>query len=113
MEIMPAYTPTGSGTTGVLSYQRCEMGICGDHVPEGGGGVHIHADPFGTNCLYDQNDYVNSAGAQDNTTHPPLLGFSRDGAGIYGRYLSTSAPGYGTLIDSCGGHSHSDGTSPS
>ncbi len=34
------------------------------------------------------------------------IGWSRDGALIYGRYLSTSAPGYALGLDSCGGHEH-------
>ena len=38
-------------------------------------------------------------------------GFSFDGHLIYGRYLSAAAPGFAApLLDSCGGHAHTDGT---
>lgn len=62
-EYMPAYTPGGSdGKTGYLSYSKCELGHCGEHVPEAGGGVHFHADPFGTDCMYSHLNYTKSDG---------------------------------------------------
>lgn len=57
-EFMPLYT----GTNGEGAYEKCELSSCADHVPEAGGGIHFHADPFGPNCLYDSTDYVNSDG---------------------------------------------------
>ena len=52
-ELMPFATPSGpGGLTGRESFARCEIGPCGDHVPEGGAGIHFHADPFGSKCLY-------------------------------------------------------------
>jgi len=41
-----------------------------------------------------------------------LIGFSADGFFIYGikkkkgRYLNSTAPGYSTALDDCGGHTH-------
>jgi hypothetical protein len=60
------------------------------------------------------------------TSHPPLIALSADGIykslfflnykilsfvlnkgyTVYGRYLSTSAPGYSVALDDCGGHVH-------
>jgi hypothetical protein len=53
-------------------------------------------------------NYTNSVtGSNDITAHPPVVGFSADGILIYGRYLSTSAPGFQSpKLDACGGHSH-------
>jgi hypothetical protein len=108
-ELMPFFTPSGvNGKTGQDTFQRCELGACGDHVPEGGGGIHFHADPFGDSCLYSSSNYVASDGTVSTNAHPPLIGYSRDGAAIYGRYLSTSAPGFSDGLDSCGGHTHSN-----
>ena len=36
-----------------------------------------------------------------------MIGFAYDGPTIYGRYLSTSAPGFSDGLDDCGGHEHS------
>jgi hypothetical protein len=36
-----------------------------------------------------------------------VIGFAFDGHLIYGRYLSSSAPGFASpLLDACGGHQH-------
>ena len=66
----------------------------------------MHGDSFGPTCLYSKANYTNPQGAYDPTVHPPLIGFSYDGYHIYGRHLSTSAVGYSTPLDDCGGHSH-------
>jgi len=89
-----------------LTPQKCEVDQCNEHVGQGGGAPHLHGDPFGSKCLYDSTKYVNTAGTQDTSAHPPVIGFSMDGPTIYGRYLSTSAPGYSTTLDDCGGHVH-------
>ena len=34
------------------------------------------------------------------------VGWAMDGFGVYGRYLSESAPGYDVALDDCGGHYH-------
>ena len=39
--------------------------------------------------------------------HPPLIGYGLDGVPIFGRHLSSSAPGANTALDDCGGHQHS------
>jgi len=95
-----AYTP-----------DKCETDSCSEHVGQGGGQPHFHGDPFGDEdsssdstdyCLYGPSDYANGL-----TGHPPVIGFSFDGHLIYGRYLSTDAPGFAApLLDACGGHGH-------
>jgi len=94
---------------------RCEVDRCNEHVGQGGGQPHWHGDPFGdektTTCLYGPSNYVDSAGKQAVTNHPPIIGFSFDGYRIYGRHLSESAPGYAApLLDMCGGHTHDSAT---
>jgi len=89
-----------------LTPQKCEVDQCNEHVGQGGGAPHLHGDPFGSVCLYDATNYTDANGNQDLTVHPPVIGFSLDGPTIYGRYLSTSAPGYSTALDDCGGHLH-------
>ncbi len=39
--------------------------------------------------------------------HPPMIGYGIDGIPIFGRYLSSSAPGASEALDDCGGHQHS------
>ena len=40
-------------------------------------------------------------------SHPPLIGYGLDGVPIFGRHLSSSAPGASVALDDCGGHVHS------
>ena len=73
---------------------------------QGGGQPHWHGDPFSDahTCLYGTSNY--SSGASG---HPPVIGFSFDGHLIYGRYLSSSAPGFASpLLDACGARRPSD-----
>ncbi len=95
--IFPIYDARGG-----MGQEKCGSGECSEHVGEGGGQPHIHGDPFGDNCMYTVKNYTN----QSILSHPPLIGWSRDGGSIYGRYLSESAPGFDVALDSCGGHSH-------
>lgn len=88
--------------TVVLTPQSCEVDSCNEHVGQGGGAPHLHGDPFHKTpgkCLYSAENYSSLE------AHPPVIGWSLDGPTIYGRYLSTTAPGFGTL-DACGGHKH-------
>ena len=90
-----------------LTPESCEIDACNEHVGQGGGQPHLHGDPFGPSCLYSSASYTNATtGAKDVTVHPPLIGFGLDGVFVYGRHLSTSAPGYATALDVCGGHTH-------
>eukprot|EP00933_Yihiella_yeosuensis_P068701 TRINITY_DN7462_c0_g1_i1.p1 TRINITY_DN7462_c0_g1~~TRINITY_DN7462_c0_g1_i1.p1 ORF type:complete len:468 (+),score=104.16 TRINITY_DN7462_c0_g1_i1:167-1405(+) len=92
--------------------EKCEVDSCSNHVGQGGGQPHFHGDPFGDQdssgsspdkCLYGPSNYSGSS----KSSHPPIIGFAHDGHLIYGRYLSTSAPGFAApLLDACGGHSH-------
>lgn len=94
----------------VLTPESCEVDSCNEHVGQGGGGPHLHGDPFhqtAGKCLYSPEDYVLD-GVQNVEAHPPLVGFALDGPSIYGRYLSTNAPGYSVTMDDCGGHVHTD-----
>jgi len=104
--IYPTYSNTGQ-----VTLDSCEVDSCNEHVGQGGGQPHLHGDPFSATdgkCLYSPQNYTDSAGNQDNTVHPPLIGFSYDGPMIYGRYLDTNAPGFSTGLDTCGGHEHDD-----
>lgn len=94
-DIFPAFSNNGG-----KGQEQCEFGACMEHVGEGGGVPHVHGDPFGPNCLYSASNYTTLA------SHPPLIGWSRDGGSIYGRHLSKTAPGFTTALDECGGHSH-------
>lgn len=98
----PVYNNNGQYTPA-----KCEVDSCNEHVGQGGGQPHLHGDPFsdqksGYNCLYGPSNYTNGA-----TGHPPVIGFANDGHLIYGRYLDTTAPGFGApFLDVCGGHAH-------
>jgi hypothetical protein len=61
----------------------CGISVCGEHIGEGGEVPHAHGDPYGPYCLYNNNItwYPTTA------SHPPLIGFTKDGGFIYGRYL--------------------------
>ncbi len=88
-----------------FSQAYAELSPSGCHVGAGGGGPHCHADsyrstwPFG---IYNAVDYTDK-------THPPLIGFGYDGVALFGIYLSAYSTmlGYGTALDSFGGHDHS------
>lgn len=108
---LPAGGPVGTTVAGqeiypvfnnraMLTPEACEVDRCNEHVGQGGGVPHLHGDPFGTQCLYSAANYSSL------DSHPPTIGWSRDGPSIYGRYLSTSAPGYSIALDDCGGHVH-------
>jgi hypothetical protein len=61
----------------------------------------MFGDEAPTRCLYGPSNYSTTA------VHPPVVGFSFDGHLIYGRYLSSSAPGFNSpALDACGGHAH-------
>jgi len=82
-------------------------------VGQGGGPPHLHGDPFGNgtgaSCLYGPQNYTSVDGTTSVDAHPPIIGFSFDGHLIYGRHLSTDAPGYQKpKLDACGGHSHDE-----
>ena len=104
------YTVTGQlmypvfNNLGGYTPEKCEVDACNEHVGQGGGQPHLHGDPFGPTCLYSASNYSSL------TVHPPLIGFAQDGYWIYGRHLSTSAVGYSTTLDVCGGHQHGDYT---
>ena len=77
--------------------QKCEVDSCQTHVGQGGGQPHWHGDPFSDRsdkCLYGTSNYTGGSA----TSHPPVIGFSFDGHLIYGRYLSTSAPGFAGCV---------------
>jgi hypothetical protein len=93
--IFPAFNNMGG-----FGQEECEVGACFEHVGMGGGQPHIHGDPFGPTCLYSAANYTTTL------VHPPQIGWSMDGASIYGRYLSDSAPGGSVTLDDCGGHTH-------
>ena len=93
--MFPIFNNRGSFTP-----EQCEVDGCNAHVGQGGGQPHLHGDPFGPTCLYSQANYASL------TVHPPVIGFAFDGYQIYGRHLSTSAEGYSTALDICGGHEH-------
>ena len=94
-QMFPIFNNRGSFTP-----EQCEVDGCNAHVGQGGGQPHLHGDPFGPTCLYSQANYASL------TVHPPVIGFAFDGYQIYGRHLSTSAEGYSTALDICGGHQH-------
>ena len=91
----------------LFTNENCESDACNAHIGQGLGQPHLHGDPFGPTCHYNSSSYVNSTtGAVDWTVHPPIIGIADDGLWIYGRYLSTLAPGGTVALDLCGGHSH-------
>ena len=94
-EIFPVYN-----NQALFTPEKCEVDSCNEHIGQGGGWPHIHGDSYGSTCLYSSKNYTSI------TSHPPLIGISNDGYDIYGRYLSTQAPGYILALDDCGGHSH-------
>jgi hypothetical protein len=74
----------GTDTHEALTFgSPCCMGVCGEHIPQGGGPPHVHGDPYGPTCLY----YNNETSYPTLASHPPLIGFTYDGGFIYGRYL--------------------------
>ncbi|GMH94843.1 hypothetical protein TrVE_jg9957 [Triparma verrucosa] len=79
----------------------CEIDRCNAHSGKGDD-YHYHGDPFGSKCLYDEDDY----GSSPSTTHPPLIGFAMDGYGIYGRHTDALQEGADVDLDDCGGHVH-------
>ena len=113
---LPSWTGVGVSTTGQSIYplysnvvritlDACEVDSCNEHVGQGGGQPHLHGDPFhasDTMCHYGPANYTDGTDG-----HPPVIGFAYDGPTIYGRYLSTSAPGFSDGLDDCGGHEHS------
>ena len=112
--IFPIYNNNGQYTPA-----KCETDSCGEHVGQGGGHPHYHSDPFGdqdtatsapTSCLYGPSNYTSNSGtAGDLSAHPPVVGFSFDGHLIYGRYLSSTSPGFqAPNLDNCGGHYHAE-----
>lgn len=100
-------TMTGfSGTVPFPSTLRGELSVYGCHVGQGGQGPHCHADgyqsgPAAGHGVYSDSDYLNA-------THPPLIGFSRDGVALFARYRSTDASmkGYNESLEPFGGHNH-------
>jgi hypothetical protein len=52
--------------------------------------------------MYNSNSY----GAAES--HPPKIGYGVDGFPLFGRYLSSTSPGYDIALDECGGHDHGD-----
>jgi len=115
---LPADAGTGTAVNGQMIFPiynnnaqytpaKCEVDSCNEHVGQGGGMPHLHGDPFADGvshtCLYSPSNY------SSYEAHPPIIGFAYDGHLIYGRHLSTDAPGYASpLLDDCGGHYHDD-----
>lgn len=85
---------------GMYTWAMCEVDKCNAHAGQGFD-YHYHGDPFGPQCMYSASDYTNTS------VHPPLIGYGADGYPIFGRHLSSSAPGYSVALDECGGHVHS------
>ena len=83
---------------GQPAWVSCEVDRCNAHSGKGND-YHYHGDPYGTKCLYNDQDY-------SNTTHPPIIGFALDGYAIYGRYTEATQDGIEEPLDSCGGHTH-------
>ena len=113
---IPASGKVGSTITGqdifpvfnnraLFTSENCEVDACNEHVGQGYGQPHLHGDPFGPTCLYSAANYTVD-GVANWTAHPPLIGIADDGLWIYGRYLSSAAPGGSVALDICGGHSH-------
>jgi hypothetical protein len=102
-EIFPVFN-----NRALFTAENCEADACNAHIGQGLGQPHLHGDPFGPagQCFYSAANYTNSAGAVDWSVHPPLIGIAEDGLWIYGRHLSSSAPGASTALDVCGGHAH-------
>ena len=102
-EIFPVFN-----NRALFTNENCESDACNAHIGQGLGQPHLHGDPFGPpgQCFYSAANYTNSAGAVDWSVHPPLIGIAEDGLWIYGRHLSSAAPGASTALDSCGGHTH-------
>ncbi len=94
-EIYPLYNNRAE-----VTLEACEVDSCNQHVGGGGGAAHLHGDPFGSWCTYSEANYSSL------DAHPPQIGWSLDGPSIYGRHLSTNAPGYNVALDDCGGHDH-------
>ena len=100
-------TMTGfNGTVPFPSTSRGELSVYGCHVGQGGTGPHCHADgyqsgPAAGHGVYSDSDYLNA-------THPPLIGFARDGVALFARYRNTdtSMIGHDTTLEPFGGHSH-------
>jgi hypothetical protein len=101
-----AYTVTGSpvfpvfNNAGVVSMTRCELDYIGFHAGRNFD-YHQHADSFCSTCVYGPQNYTSLS------AHPPLWGYSAGGLPIFGRYLSSTAPGASVALDDCGGHNHS------
>ena len=113
---IPASGKVGSTITGqdvfpvfnnraTFTSENCEVDACNEHIGQGFGQPHLHGDPFGPTCLYSAANYTVN-GVANWTAHPPLIGIADDGLWIYGRYLSSAAPGGNIALDICGGHSH-------
>lgn len=80
-------------------WQNCEADYCNAHAGKGED-YHYHGDPFGSKCIYDEDDYSGD--------HPPKIGMGADGYPIYGRHIEDDMDGASTNLDSCNGHSHGD-----
>ena len=117
---IPASGKVGSTITGqdvfpvfnnraTFTSENCEVDACNEHIGQGFGQPHLHGDPFGPTCLYSAANYTVN-GVSNWTAHPPLIGIADDGLWIYGRYLSSAAPGGNIALDICGGHSHGGST---
>ena len=85
--------------SGTYTWANCEMDKCNSHAGQGLD-LHYHGDPFGPQCMYSAANYANTS------VHPPLIGYGADGYPIFGRHLSSNAPGYSVALDECGGHVH-------
>ena len=74
----------GTDTHDFLNFgSPCALGLCSEHIAQGGGPPHAHGDPYGPTCLYNNN----ATFYPNKTSHPPMIGFTYDGGFIYGRYL--------------------------
>ena len=67
-DVFPVFNNRGTYTP-----EACEVDSCNQHVGQGGGAPHLHADPFGTYCGYSSANYTTTA------SHPPIIGISYDG----------------------------------
>ena len=104
-----SFYSTMTGTINGLPFPstwRGELSVNGCHVGQGGGGPHCHADgyqsgPAAGHNVYSDADYLGA-------THPPLIGFGKDGVALFAQYRSsdTNLLGYSTSLEPFGGHNH-------
>jgi hypothetical protein len=104
-----SFYSTMTGTINGLPFPstwRGELSVNGCHVGQGGGGPHCHADGYQSGPAAGHNVY--SDADYSGATHPPLIGFGKDGVALFAQYRSsdTKLLGYSTSLEPFGGHNH-------